>query len=88
VSPWWRKSKLGKLEIAQILQDFLDGTGNPLAWDGFTTGMRFEDSYLDGIRIRCARLSEEFPPAGPREYCGEQGRDVIRNYIRELRNSE
>jgi hypothetical protein len=87
MSPWIHKSKLSKLEVAQILQDFLDGTGKPNTWDGFTLGMSFEDDYLDRIRTRCARLSGEFPPAVSSEYCGEQGREVIRNYIRELRNS-
>lgn len=88
MSPWMRSSKVSRLEVAQILQNFLDGTGKPMAWDGFTLGMSFDDDYLDRIRIRCARLSEEFPPAVSSEYCGEQGREIIRNYIRELRNSE
>ncbi len=31
-----------------------------------------------------AGLSEEFPPNAPNEYCNEQGRDVIRGFIREM----
>jgi hypothetical protein len=73
-------------EVAKILEDFLEGTGNPPAWDGFTLGMSFEDERLEQIRIRCAGLSQEFPPNAPNEYCDEQGRDVIRGFIRELRS--
>lgn len=84
---WGKKSKLGNREVAQILQDFLDGTGKPQAWDGFTLGMSFEDSHLEDIRIRCVHLWEEFPPTDGRSYCGDEGFEVIRAYIRELRGS-
>lgn len=87
MSAWGKKSKLSKLEVAQILQDFLDGTGQPWAWDDFTLGPSFEDSYLDRIRVRCLRLGEEFPPTKPHHYCSEQGLEVIRAYIRELKGS-
>lgn len=86
MSPWNRKYKLTYGEVAQILENFLEGTGNPLAWDGFTLGMSFEDRYLEQIRVRCAGLSQEFPPEKPSEYCNERGRDVIRGYVRELRS--
>jgi hypothetical protein len=87
MTPWIKKYKLSNREVAQILEDFLDGKGRSLAWDGFTLGMSFDDEYLDKIRIRCANLSQEFPPDSPNEYCNEKGRDVIRNYMKELRTS-
>lgn len=87
MTPWIKKYKLSYPEVAQILENFLGGKGNPLAWDGFTLGMSFEDKYLEEIRIRCAGLSQEFPPNNPNEYCNEQGRDVIRGYIEQLRTS-
>ena len=86
MTPWIRKYKLSNQEAAEILEDFLDGKGNPLAWDGFTLGTSFEDERLEQIRIRCAGLSQEFPPNHPNEYCNEQGRDVIRGFIHELRS--
>lgn len=86
MNPRGKKSNISKLEVAQILQDFLDGTGQPYAWDDFTLGTSFEDSYLDRIRVRCLRLSEEFPPARRDHYYGEQGLEVIRAYIRELKS--
>jgi hypothetical protein len=85
MSPWIRKSKLNHEEVAQILENFLEGKGKKLAWDGFTQGMSFDDKKLERIRVRCAGLSQEFPPNNPHEYCNEQGRKVIRQYIKELR---
>ena len=60
MSPWIRKYKLSNQEVAQILEDFLQSKGNPLAWDGFTLGMSFEDKHLEQIRIRCVGLSQNF----------------------------
>ncbi len=79
------RRKLGNLDVAHILEDFLEGGGHPLAWDGFTLGSRFDDERLEQIRLRCAGLSQEFPPTRLGEYCNEQGREVIRRYIEELR---
>lgn len=85
MTPWIRKYKLTYEEAAQILENFLDGNGNPLAWDGFTLGMSFDDNYLEEIRTRCVGLGQEFPPANPNEYCNEQGRNVLRHYIKQLK---
>jgi hypothetical protein len=79
------RSKFGAPEIAQALEDFLQGTGHPLAWDDLTLGRKFDDPRLEQIRLRCASLGEEFPPSKPGEYCNEQGREIIRSYIEELR---
>jgi hypothetical protein len=86
MSPLVRKYKLTNQQIAQILDDFLEGRGSPAAWDGFTLGMSFDDAEHEKIRLRCLRLGEEFPPANPSEYCNEQGREVIRQYVTQLRS--
>lgn len=81
------KSELTAQDVAQILEDFLEGSRvSSYSWDGFTLGMSFADEALEGIRIRCAGLGEEFPSEDATEYCNEQGREVIRGYVRELRN--
>jgi hypothetical protein len=82
-----KKHKLSKKEVAQILEDFLEGRGSRWAWDDYTLGMSFEDKDLEDIRIRCVDLSKEFPPGNPNEHCNEQGRDVLRGYIKQLRAS-
>jgi len=80
-----RKHKLSNQEVAQILDDFLIGKGSDWAWDDFTSGMSFEDEQLEKIRLRCAGLGDEFPPDHRSEFCNEQGRRVIRDYIDQLR---
>jgi hypothetical protein len=87
MSPWIKKYSLSKEEVAQILDDFLAGTGSPVAWDGFTLAMCLENDSLEKIRLRCLGLSEEFPPEHRNEYCNQQGRDVIREYIKQLRSN-
>jgi hypothetical protein len=82
-----KNSKLSRREVAEILENFLDGSGGPWAWDDFTLGMSFDDAHLEEIRIRCAGLSSEFPSKNPHEFCNELGRDILRGYIRELKFS-
>jgi hypothetical protein len=87
---FWSRVKRRKLnagEVARILEDFLEGTGGPWDWDDFTSGMSLDDPELEEIRNRCTGLWAEFPSDNPRHYCSEQGRKVIRDYIRQLRAS-
>ena len=77
--------ELNAEEVAQILEDFLEGRGDPLRWDDFTLGMSFTDRNFESIRVRCLGLSSEFPPESPREYCNARGREVIREYVSCLR---
>jgi hypothetical protein len=79
------KRRLTPIQVATILEDFLEGRGHDFAWDDFTTGGPIADDRLEQIRIRALRLSEEFPPSNRREYTNEEGRRVLRQYIEELR---
>jgi len=82
------KSKATRKEVAQTLEDFIEGSKlSRFSWDGFTLGMSFEDETLEEIRLRCAGLSEEFPSDDGRAYCNEKGLQVIRHYIAQLRTS-
>jgi hypothetical protein len=85
---FWKKDKLTHEEVAQILEGFLAGRQDRWSWDGFTLGMSFEDPCLEAVRARCEGLDSEFPADKPHEYCNEQGRDVIREYIKQLRSSK
>jgi len=76
--------KLGILEVAQILEDFLEGKGGPWTWDDFISAYSIDDAGLEMIRRRCAGLTWEFPPDHPREFCNAQGRAVIRAFVAEL----
>jgi hypothetical protein len=79
--------KLGRLEVAQILEDFLEGTGGRWAWDDFISVGEVADERSKQIQRHVNLLSEQFPPEKPGEYCNEKGREVIRRYIAELRGS-
>src|ERR1700722_230307 len=88
MTSWISKHRtLTRVQVAQILEDFLEGRGNPYGWDGFTQGRPLEDQELEGIRVRCAGLSGEFPSESRKAYCNEKGLQVIRNYIAQLRTS-
>jgi hypothetical protein len=80
-----KTTNLSKQQVAQILEDFLEGRGSRWARDDCTLGMSFEDKYLEEIRQRCIGFSREFPPGNPNEYCNEQGFAVIRDYNNQLR---
>ena len=56
-------------------------------WDDYTSVTNFpDDPYLQEVKSRMVNLSGEFP-AGPRGgYCGMDGFEVIRAYVRDLRN--
>lgn len=82
------KNNLSKEEVAQILENFLEGKSGRWDWDDYSLGMCFEDECLERIRIRCRGLSQEFPAHNQGEYCNPQGLDVIRDYIKQLRASE
>jgi hypothetical protein len=73
-------------EVAATIEDFLDGRGRQWDWDNFLS-FEITDPRLEAIRERCNRLSEEFPPGGRGGYCGPEGVDVMRRFIRELRES-
>ena len=84
---WIRECRtLTNKQVAQILEDFIEGKGGPYSWDGFTQGRPLEDDALERIRIRCAGLSEEFPSEDGKAYCNEKGLQVIRDYVVQLRN--
>jgi hypothetical protein len=77
--------KLARLEIATILENFLEGTGGRWEWDDLISVGDVADERLRQIQQHVNLLSDEFPPEKPGEYCNEQGREVIRRYIADLR---
>jgi len=71
-------------EVADTLERFVQGTSNEWEWDDFLTHP-LGDPRLEQIRLRCAQLDEEFP-TNDQCYCNEQGVDVIRGFISQLRS--
>ena len=81
------QQELSREQVAKILEDFLEGTGSDWDWDDFTHGPTLSDGHLEEIRLRSANLSAEFLPTTRREFTSEQGRQVLRGYITELRRT-
>jgi hypothetical protein len=79
------KRRLTAAEVAEILEDFVEGTGHDFDWDDFTLGGPIADDRLEQIRVRAVGLSQEFPPTNRGEYTNEKGRQILREYIKELR---
>jgi len=74
-------------EVAKILEDFLSSRGGEWDWDDFLS-FSLDDRELEAIRVRCAKLDLEFPSIEKGPFCGPQGFETIRGYIRQLRVSE
>jgi len=73
-------------EVADIIERFVNGTGAPLEWDGYTMGMKFEDPFLRSIQDRCRALWIEFPPEEKGQYTNAEGFAVLKEIIKELRS--
>ena len=71
-------------EVARILEDFVSSRGNAWAWDDFLS-FAMEDEELEAVRARCARLDSEFPATEKGCFCGPDGLEIIRGYVRPLR---
>jgi hypothetical protein len=73
-----------KYEVADIIEQFLNGTGSRWDWDDFCS-FSITDPYLDSVRIRCHGLSLTYPPTERGHYCSEAGVKVLRELAAKLR---
>lgn len=71
-------------EVANTIDDFVNGGDNQWAWDGFTS-IRIDDPELEAIRQKVVALPVEFPPANRRDYTSEAGKNRMRQMVSELR---
>ena len=73
-----------KLEVASIIERFLNGTGGEWDWDDFCSH-KITDEELDSVRLRCSKLSAIYPPREKGHYCSEAGFEIMRAMVTELR---
>jgi L-lactate dehydrogenase complex protein LldG len=74
------------LEVADTLEDFVEKRGGQWDWDNYLSYTYFDnDKYLEQLQERMIHLSDEFPCGKEGGYCGGEGFEVIRSYVRELR---
>jgi hypothetical protein len=72
------------LEVATIIEQFINGTGGRWDWDDFCSNL-ITDPDLDSIRNRCDGLASEFPPDEKGHYCSQHGIKVMREIGNDLR---
>jgi hypothetical protein len=73
------------VEVAEVLQAFLDGTDGPWAWDDFLS-VPLRDQALERIRLVCVNLPNDHPPRSRGFYCSAEGIEVIRALVTEVRD--
>ncbi|HMI53346.1 MAG TPA: hypothetical protein VK525_17665 [Candidatus Saccharimonadales bacterium] len=73
-----------KLDVASIIEQFLDGTGGKRDWDDFCS-FGISDPYLDSIRAQCIELDRTYPSTKKGHYCNDAGFDVMRRLVETLR---
>jgi hypothetical protein len=74
-----------RLEVADIIEAFLDGRGEGWDWDEFIS-LKLPDPGLEKIRLLCGSLPESYPPTQHGHYCGEEGLELLRTIARDLRH--
>lgn len=72
------------LEVADTIEAFLDGTLDWRRWDDFIC-LRIKDDKLNEICMRCNDVSLDYPSGEGESYCNEQGRELMRSFVKELR---
>jgi hypothetical protein len=61
-------------QIADTIDEFLDGKGGPYDWHDFVTHHSYKDPKLEGIRKECAGIGRKFPPDDKKAWCSELGK--------------
>ena len=69
-----------RAQVADIIEQFLEGTGDRWAWDDFTS-IKIVDPDLDAIRRRCSELYD----GTGHQYCGPEGFNEMRLMVEGLR---
>lgn len=72
------------LEVANIIEAFVEGTGGDWDWDDFCS-LQIENRELDAIRIKCCQLDDTHPPVVRGHYCNDEGIGILREMVRNLR---
>jgi len=71
-------------EAAQIIEEFLTGTGGRWDWDDFTS-VRYKHPLVEIVRQQCAELPSKYPPLVPGTYCAPEGLEELRKLVKLLR---
>ena len=69
-------------DVAQIIENFLDGKGHARDWDNFIS-LQIADPHLDAIRAQCLQLNSTHP--AKKGWCNQAGLDLMRDLATQLR---
>ena len=72
------------LEVADIIESFVEGSGRDWDWDDFCS-LKIENGELDAIRLKCINVSFTHRPQPGHGYCNEEGIQLLREIAKELR---
>jgi hypothetical protein len=75
-----------RLEVADIIEQFLNGTGGEWDEDDFCSH-RIRDLELDSVRLRCTGLRDIYPSTNKEHYCSDAGSEIMRAMVTELRGA-
>jgi len=84
----FRPKKISQLqaykEAASTIEAFIAGSCGPWDWDDFTS-LITKDAFLDSVRQQCVDVYDNYPAGERGRYCSDEGLDVLRSIVRELR---
>jgi hypothetical protein len=72
--------KASAAEVANKLEEFLEGRGRPWDWDDFIS-TPLDDPVLERIRVESATLPDRFPPLEADHYCSPLGLARLRELL-------
>lgn len=81
----WKPKERTPAEVADTIEAFLDGSLDDRRWDDFIC-LRIKDDKLNEIRMRFNDVSLDYPSGEGESYCNEQGRELMRSFVKELRS--
>ncbi len=73
-------------QIADTIDEFLDGKGGPYDWHDFVTHHSYKDPYLESIRKECAAIARKYPPEEKKNWCSEQGKNELLRISERIRD--
>lgn len=71
-------------EVAQVIEDFLQGRGRPTDWDDFLT-LSTGSPQLERVRQLCSESCDCYPPTRRGEWCSDEGKRVLARVAADLR---
>lgn len=82
-----RRNRRTAAEVADFIENFLEGRDGPWDWDEFLT-IPIADPDLDRVRERCLELPKVYPAPKGGGFCSEDGIAEMRRMVEALRAAQ